>query len=113
MRDADFSHAQFSLGEYTPAIEAYEAGLKLDPENKNMKTALAAAKARQAEEGGNTDVTDRETGAGAGAGAGAGGMPDLASLASMFGGGGAGGAGGAGGMPDLASLMQNPQMMQM
>lgn len=38
-------------------------------------------------------------------------MPDLSSLAGMFGGGGPGGAGG--GMPDLATLMQNPQLMQM
>jgi small glutamine-rich tetratricopeptide repeat-containing protein alpha len=40
---------------------------------------------------------------------GAGGMPDLASMASMFGGMG----GGGGGMPDLATMMKNPQLMQM
>jgi small glutamine-rich tetratricopeptide repeat-containing protein alpha len=36
-------------------------------------------------------------------------MPDLASMASMFGGGGAGG----GGMPDLGSLMSNPMFASM
>jgi small glutamine-rich tetratricopeptide repeat-containing protein alpha len=36
-------------------------------------------------------------------------MPDLASMASMFGGMG----GGGGGMPDLATMMKNPQLMQM
>ena len=41
------------------------------------------------------------------------GMPDLGSLASMFGGGGAGGPGGAGGMPDFASSMNNPMFASM
>ena len=110
-------HAQFSLGEYQAAIEAYEAGLKLDPTNQVMRGALATCKTRLAETGGSGDDTGGDlrsaapTGPGAGgrAGPGGGGMPDLSSLASMFG----GGAGGGGGMPDLASMMQNPQMMAM
>ena len=108
-------HAQFSLGEYSAAIEAYEAGLKLDPANQVMKGALATCKTRLAETGGASGDTGgdlrsaAEPGMGAGRGAGAGGMPDLSALASMFG----GGAGGGGGMPDLASMMQNPQMMAM
>ncbi|WWC62097.1 uncharacterized protein I303_104687 [Kwoniella dejecticola CBS 10117] len=106
-------HAHFSVGSYTDAVQAYEDGLKLDPSNNNMKTALATAKSKLAESSSNS-VSDREPSSGAGgagAGAGAGGMPDLSSLASMFG--GAGGGGGGGGMPDLASMMQNPQLMAM
>lgn len=104
------SHAQFSLGAYQEAVDAYESGLKLDPSNANMKSSLSTAKTRLAEKS-STSVSDREPvpGAGAGAGAGAGGMPDLSALAGMFGGAG----GGAGGMPDIASLMRNPQMMAM
>ena len=111
MESADDRHAHFSDGDYESAVDAYEAGLRLDPANANMKAALATAKARVSESSSNT-VADREPAArsgGAGGGGGAGGMPDLASLASMMGGMG----GGGGGMPDLASLMQNPQMMQM
>ena len=37
-----------------------------------------------------------------------GGLPDLGSLAGMFGGGG-----GAGGMPNLSEMMNNPMMRQM
>ena len=44
---------------------------------------------------------------------GGGGMPDLAGLASMFGGGGAGGAGGGGGGFDLGSIMNNPMFASM
>ena len=106
----EHSHAQFSLGEFSAAIEAYESGLELDPNNSNMKAALSTAKARQAETAGPEGDRDVAGGPGAGAGAG-GGMPDLSALAGMFGGGGAGG--GAGGMPDLASMMRNPQMMAM
>jgi small glutamine-rich tetratricopeptide repeat-containing protein alpha len=103
-------HAQFSLGEYQKAIDAYESGLKLDPANNNMKSSLATAKARLGEQAPESasSPTARSAG-GAGAGAGAGGMPDLSSLASMLGGGG----GGGGGMPDLAEMMRNPQMMAM
>ncbi len=106
-------HAQFSQGNYEPAIDAYEAGIKLDPSNGNMKAALATAKTRWAEESssGADSVADREPSAGAGGGGG--GMPDLSALAGMMGGMGRGGAGGGGGMPDLASMMQNPQMMAM
>jgi len=105
----DYRHAHFSDGDYESAVDAYEAGLKLDPSNTNMKQALATAKTRVSESSSNT-VADREPTPRAGGGGGGGGMPDLASLASMMGG---MGGGGGGGMPDLASLMQNPQMMQM
>ncbi|WWC94299.1 hypothetical protein V866_001141 [Kwoniella sp. B9012] len=99
-------HAHFSTGDYLSAVKAYEDGLKLDPSNSNMKTALATAKSKLAESSTNS-VADREPPAG---GAGAGGMPDLSSLASMLGG---AGGGNGGGMPDLASMMRNPQLMAM
>ncbi|OCF60736.1 cytoplasmic protein [Kwoniella mangroviensis CBS 10435] len=99
-------HAHFSTGDYPSAVRAYEDGLKLDPSNSNMKTALATAKSKLAESSTNS-VADREPPAG---GAGAGGMPDLSSLASMLGG---AGGGNGGGMPDLASMMRNPQLMAM
>lgn len=81
------------------AVQAFEDGLKVDPNNLNLKTNLENAKAR-------LPTVDHSTSPVGGGG----GMPDLSALAGMFGGGG-GGAGG--GMPDLASFMQNPQLMQM
>lgn len=108
---ANRSHANFSLGDFAAAAEAYEKGLELDPSNTNMSTALSAVK-KKLEESMPPPATRNNQDAPAGTGAG--GMPDLASLASMMGGmGGGGGAGGAGGMPDIASLMRNPQMMEM
>ena len=109
------SHAQFSLGDYEAAIQAYEAGLKLDPANANMKAALATAKTRWAEDESANPVAEREGAAGPGGGGGGGGMPDLSARAGRRGGrgGGGGAGGGAGGMPDLAGMMRNPQMMAM
>lgn len=103
----DVSHAQFCLGQYQEAVDAYEAGLKLDPNNANMSGSLATAKSRLAEQSASSSTRAAQPGVGGtGPGAGAGGMPDLSSLAGLMG-------GGSGGMPDLASLMQNPQMMAM
>jgi small glutamine-rich tetratricopeptide repeat-containing protein alpha len=99
-------HAKFSLGEYQDAIEAYESGLELDPNNANMKTSLDTARSRFAEVKPSTAV-DREPPRSASSDA-TGGMPDLSALASMM-----GGAGGGGGMPDLSSMMRNPQLMAM
>lgn len=110
------SHAHYSLGNYDESIKAYTHGLTLDPNNANMKQALAqaTAKAKQAEEQGSDDDDDAGVVPGRSAG-GPGGMPDMSALAAMMGsmGGGAGGAGGPGGMPDLAGLMSNPAVMQM
>ncbi|GMK55236.1 hypothetical protein CspeluHIS016_0202920 [Cutaneotrichosporon spelunceum] len=94
-------HAQFSLGEFQKAVDAYEAGLNLEPNNNNMQSSLATAKARLREQAPERSTSTSSPAAG-------GGMPDLSSLASMFGGGG-----GGGGMPDLAEMMRNPQMMAM
>ncbi|WVO16185.1 hypothetical protein L204_103856 [Cryptococcus depauperatus] len=99
-------HAHFSLGNMADAIQAYEDGLALDPDNAVMKSALSTAKAKLSTEESSSSVADREP-QGANTGPGLGGMPDLASLAGALG----GGAGN--GMPDLSSLMNNPQMMAM
>lgn len=108
------SHAHFSLGNYSDAIEAYESGLQLDPSNANMKTALSHAKTRLAETSKSDDAISAPEGSRGPAGAGAGGMPDLSALAGLMGGmGGMGGGGGAGGMPDLAAMMRNPALMNM
>lgn len=112
-------HAYYSKEDYENAIKAFEDGLQIDPNNSNLKTNLENAKARLPAVARSTSPAARElhpfplfslgkslktTPIIAG---GAGGMPDLSSLAGMFGG------GGGGGMPDLASMMQNPQIMQM
>jgi small glutamine-rich tetratricopeptide repeat-containing protein alpha len=100
-------HAKLQLQQYDRAIKAYEDGLALEPTNANMKAGLAAAKQEHKEQGVSAEGSSSARSAAApSAGAGAGGMPDLASMANMFGGAG-------GGMPDLASMMQNPQMMAM
>ncbi|CAI6257102.1 unnamed protein product [Periconia digitata] len=121
--------AKFVLGDAKGAMEAYKAGLDADPSSEVMRKGYETAKKKVDDEGG--DVAAAEADAARGA-ANAGGMPDLSSLASMFGGGGAGGAGGGmpdlsalagmmggggggggGGMPDMSQLLQNPMMRQM
>jgi hypothetical protein len=93
------SHAQYSIGNFSAAVEAYTKGLELDGSNANMKASLAQAQSKakeqeaQLDREADDDVDDDAVAPGAGAGAG--GMPDLSALAGMFGG-GAGGAGGAG-----------------
>ncbi|KAL1665523.1 putative stress-induced protein STI1 [Schizophyllum commune] len=107
-------HAQFCLGDFQQAADAFERGLKLDPSNASLKSGLQNAKARIAEEpAASTSAVPEAGGSG-------GGMPDLSSMANMMrgmgGGGGAGAgpdAGGAPGMPDIAAMMQNPQMRKM
>lgn len=103
-------HAHYCLADYSAAASAFEKGLKLDPNNANLKSGFDNAKARMVDDDddGPPPLEDPEPTSSA-ATAGARGMPDLASMASMFGGGG----GGGGGMPDLSSMMNNPAMMQM
>jgi len=102
--------ARFALGDAKGSMEAYQKGIEYEGNGGSdaMKKGYETAKKRVAEleeEGENDDVLDR------GAGGAGGGMPDLSSLAGMFGGGGAGGGGG--GMPDLSSIMSNPMFASM
>ncbi|UNI19262.1 Small glutamine-rich tetratricopeptide repeat-containing protein 2, variant 2 [Purpureocillium takamizusanense] len=105
--------ARFALGDAKGAMEAYARGIEhegsggSDAMKKGYETAKRRVDEMQAEE------ADLARAASASPDAAPGGMPDLGSLASMFGGGGAGGAGGAGGMPDLASIMNNPMFASM
>jgi len=109
--------ARFALGDAKGAMEAYQAGIDNEGNggSEAMKKGYETAKRRVEELEGDAGRSSSPAARGAGAGAGAGGMPDLASLASMFGGGGGpgGGAGGGGGMPDLSSIMNNPMFASM
>lgn len=102
--------ARFALGDAKGAMDAYAKGIEYEGNGGSdaMKKGYETAKRRVEEmESEEADLPRASPGAGAGAG----GMPDLGSLASMFGGGGAGG--GAGGMPDLSSIMSNPMFANM
>lgn len=102
--------ARFALGDVKGSMEAYQQGIEYegnggsDAMKKGYETAKKRVEELEAEDSGG--VTSRD------AGGAPGGMPDLSSLASMFGGGGAPGGGG-GGMPDLSSIMQNPMFASM
>lgn len=108
--------AKFALRDARGSMEAYQKGIDAEGSggSEAMKKGFETAKRRVEETEGQAaaaaaedDVATR--GAADSASGSGGGMPDLASLAGMFGGGG----GGAGGMPDLGSLMQNPMMRSM
>jgi len=104
--------ARFALGDAKGSMEAYQKGIDYEGNGGSdaMKKGFETAKKRAAElEAGDDSDEDTDDVARSGPGAGAGGMPDLASMASMFGGGGAGG----GGMPDLSSIMSNPMFASM
>ncbi|KAI9738061.1 MAG: hypothetical protein M1818_005489 [Claussenomyces sp. TS43310] len=108
--------ARFALGDARGSMEAYQKGIEYEGNGGSdaMKKGYETAKKRVAEldEEGADDEGAVDRGAG-----GAGGMPDLSSLAGMFGGGGGGGGagagGGGGGMPDLSSIMNNPMFASM
>ncbi|PQE25941.1 TPR Domain containing protein [Rutstroemia sp. NJR-2017a BBW] len=100
--------AKFALGDAKGSMEAYEKGIEYEGNGGSdaMKKGFETAKKRVQEieqRGDDDEVADR-----AAPGGGAGGMPDLSSLAGMFGGGG-----GGGGMPDLSSIMSNPMFASM
>ncbi|KAI1119549.1 hypothetical protein F5Y14DRAFT_457805 [Nemania sp. NC0429] len=105
--------ARFALGDARGSMEAYSQGIEHEGNggSEAMKKGFETAKRRveelEAEERDSSNPVPRgaPTGVNAGAGAG-GGMPDLSSLAGMFGGGG-------GGMPDLSSIMGNPMFASM
>jgi len=102
--------ALFALGDSKASMEAYQKGIEAEGNGGSevMKKGYETAKRKMEEE--DVDGKD-ENGSEVERGSGDGGLPDLSSLAGMFGGGGAGGSGG--GMPDLAGLMNNPMMKQM
>jgi small glutamine-rich tetratricopeptide repeat-containing protein alpha len=94
-------HAQYSLGDFKAAADAFERGIRVEPTNAGLKSSLASAKAKLPAEG---DATARSAPtANADAGAGLGGLADM--MRNM--------GGGGGGMPDLSSLMSNPAIMSM
>lgn len=102
--------ARFALGDAKGSMEAYGKGIEYEGNGGSdaMKKGYETAKKRVAEietgdDAKDDEVTERSA-------PGAGGIPDLSSLAGMFGG---GGAGGAGGMPDLSSIMSNPMFASM
>ena len=108
--------ARFALGDAQGSMDAYQQGVEAEGNGgtetmrKGLETARRKVEAQQNETGVSADIDGTGTARSAPPG-GVGGMPDLSSLASMFGGGS--GGGGGGGMPDLGALMQNPMMRQM
>lgn len=105
--------AKFALGDAKGAAEAYQSGIDAEGNggSEAMRKGLETAKKRIAEmEQTENEPPAEEVDDASGASRGAGGMPDLASLASMFGG---GGGGSGGGMPDLSSMMSNPMFANM
>lgn len=53
-----FSHAEYSLGNFTSSIASYTKGLTLDPTNKNMLSALAQAKTKAKESNQSLDIAN-------------------------------------------------------
>jgi small glutamine-rich tetratricopeptide repeat-containing protein alpha len=100
--------AKYALGDAKGSLEAYEQGIAAEGNGGStaMRKGYETAK-RKVEEEGDYEDDDEDEVMGTRGVPGAGGMPDLSSLAGMFGG------GGGGGMPDLGSMMQNPMMRQM
>ncbi|KAJ5777467.1 Small glutamine-rich tetratricopeptide repeat-containing protein 2 [Penicillium odoratum] len=103
--------ARFDMGDYHAAKEAYEKGIEAEGNGGSdaMKRGLETCQRKIEEASRGTEPPSEELDTAPGASRGAGGMPDLSSLASMFGGGGAGG----GGMPDMSSIMSNPMFASM
>ncbi|KAJ5811716.1 Small glutamine-rich tetratricopeptide repeat-containing protein 2 [Penicillium riverlandense] len=104
--------ARFDMGDYNAAKEAYEKGIEAEGNggSEAMKRGLETSKRKIEEAGRATEPPAEDLDTAPGASRGAGGMPDLSSLASMFGG---GAGGGGGGMPDLGSMMNNPMFSSM
>ncbi|KAI0448800.1 small glutamine-rich tetratricopeptide repeat-containing protein 2-like protein [Xylaria acuta] len=109
--------ARFALGDARGSMEAYSQGIEYegsggsDAMKKGFETAKRRVDELEAEERDSSNPIPRGS-ASVNAGAG-GGMPDLSSLAGMFGGGSGAGGGGGGGMPDLSSIMSNPMFANM
>ncbi|KAK4227166.1 small glutamine-rich tetratricopeptide repeat-containing protein 2 [Podospora fimiseda] len=108
--------AKFALGDAKGSMEAYKKGIEYegnggsDAMRKGFETAKRRVEELAADEGASANTARSAPGGGAGGG----GLPDLSSLAGMFGGGGrGGGGGGGGGLPDLSSIMSNPMFASM
>jgi small glutamine-rich tetratricopeptide repeat-containing protein alpha len=104
--------ARFAMGDARGSVDAYTKGIEYEGSGGSdaMKKGLETAKkelARMEAEEDNVPADDVDDAPGNSRGA-PGGMPDLSSLAGMFGGGG-----GGGGMPDLSSIMNNPMFAGM
>lgn len=103
--------ARFDMGDYHAAKEAYEKGIEAEGNggSEALKRGLQTAQRKIDEAGRASEPPAEDLDTAPGASRGGGGMPDLSSLAGMFG----GGAGGGGGMPDLGSMMNNPMFASM
>ncbi|KAJ6103060.1 Small glutamine-rich tetratricopeptide repeat-containing protein 2 [Penicillium sp. IBT 16267x] len=100
--------ARFDMGDYHAAKEAYEKGIEAEGNGGSdaMKRGLETCQRKIEESNQGAEPPTEELDTASGASRGAGGMPDLSSLAGMFGGGG-------GGMPDMSSIMSNPMFASM
>lgn len=87
------------MNKFDDAVQAYEKGLELDPENATLKSSLQTAKIKADSK--SVERSMPSSGAG-----GAGGMPDFSALSSALG-------GGAGGAPDFGAMLNNPALMGM
>ena len=109
-------NARSSLGDLKGSMEAYGKGVEFSDSTteattlKAVKDGYELTKQKLEEEAQDGDESTEE--AARGGTSGPGGMPDLSSLAGMFGG-GRGGGGGGGGGPDLGSIMNNPMFASM
>jgi small glutamine-rich tetratricopeptide repeat-containing protein alpha len=104
--------ARFAMGDARGSVDAYQQGINFEGSggSEAMRKGLETAKkelARMEAEEEKLPEDDVDDAPGDTRG-GAGGMPDLSSLAGMFGGGR-----GGGGMPDLSSIMSNPMFASM
>ncbi|ETI22674.1 hypothetical protein G647_06750 [Cladophialophora carrionii CBS 160.54] len=105
--------ARFAMGDAKGSVDAYQQGINFEGSggSEAMRKGLETAKkelARMEAEEEKLPEDDVDDAPGDTRGGGAGGMPDLSSLAGMFGGGR-----GGGGMPDLSSIMSNPMFASM
>lgn len=102
--------ARFALGDAKGSMEAYQQGIEYEGNGGSdaMKKGFETARKKVEEEKHDATYDDMEEETSRGAAGGPGGMPDLSSLAGMFGGGGRGGGG-----PDLSSIMSNPMFASM
>ncbi|KAI0000595.1 hypothetical protein F4779DRAFT_631170 [Xylariaceae sp. FL0662B] len=117
--------ARFALGDPRGSMDAYRQGIEhegsggSDAMRKGYETAKRRVEELEAEAAAdNSSNNPGSPGSRGGGGGGGGGVPDLSSLASMFGGGagaggGQGGGAGGGGMPDFSSIMSNPMFASM